>query len=147
MTQLVHSVDLPVGSTEAFDFWKDIESFPEIMDSVVRVTVTDDRRSYWEIRLGGIDWEYDAVATSVVGGEHIEWKSTTGELELVGRASFDDLPAGRSRLTIEIVWEPHSFVERVGSLFGDDSRAVARELENFADHVTRVTESRRADAD
>ncbi|TQL55687.1 SRPBCC family protein [Subtercola boreus] len=147
MSQIVHSIDLPVDVATVFEFWMDIESFPAIMETVTRVTVTGLRHSYWEIRLGGIDWEYDAIVTSVVRGDHIDWKSTTGELELLGRASFEALNAGGCRLTVEIVWTPRSFVERVGALFGDDSRAVTRELDNFREYVTRKTGVRHRVAD
>ncbi|WP_172582866.1 SRPBCC family protein [Subtercola boreus] len=135
MKRIDHRVDLAIGHEEAFHAWTDFAQFPAFMGAVTRVTVTDALHSVWELRVAGLDWEYDALITANDPGRMLEWITTSGEVSLAGRAVFDPLTETSSRLLMRIEWTPRGPLEHLASMFGGDSLIVRRELSAFRAHV------------
>lgn len=45
--------------------------------------------------------------------------------------TFEPLDAGRTRVNVEIVWEPDTLAEKAGSAVGADSLRVGADLDKF----------------
>jgi uncharacterized membrane protein len=99
-------LDKPVR--EVFDFCHDFENFQRIIQSLRRVVDYQDGRSHWEvISPGGEVLAWDAEVTKYVPNAVIAWRSVAGSVvDCKGLIRFGPAPNGRTRLQIEIDYDP-----------------------------------------
>lgn len=85
---------------EAYQFWRNFENLPFIMNRLENVSVTDDRHSRWEaLGPGGRPISWNAEITSERENEYIEWQSVPdSDVRVDGRVEFREAPAGRGTL-------------------------------------------------
>jgi uncharacterized membrane protein len=139
MKRADHSVELPVLVSTAFGLWEQIETFPSFMRHVVRVTRQSDRRSYWELEIGGVEWDFEVQVTARETGRYLHWTTVAGDIVFTGSVEFTALDAATSQVRVLIEWEPTGLLERVGAVLGDDSRVLRDDLEDFRLHVEAQT--------
>lgn len=144
MKRTEHSVELPLPIAEAFAEWERIELFPAFMRHVMRVTPRDDRRSYWELVVGGVEWEFEVVITGRDPGRSLAWSTVSGDIDFAGSVEFDEVDAVTTRARVLIEWRPVGLLEKVGAVFGDDGRVLREELEAFRVHLEAQTRQSRA---
>jgi len=66
---------------EVFEFCRDFENFPGIVDVLLSVEDTQDGRSHWAVRSpGGQALEWDATVTKYVPNTVIAWESVPGSV-------------------------------------------------------------------
>jgi uncharacterized membrane protein len=99
-------VERPIA--EVFEFCRDFENFPEIVDVLLSVEDSQDGRSHWAVRspLGeAIQW--DAVVTKYVPNSVIAWQSVPGsEVEARGMMRFAPLSPDESRVDVTLTYRP-----------------------------------------
>src|SRR5205085_8147262 len=93
---------------EVFEFCRDFENFPKIVDVLLSVEDSQDGRSHWAVRspLGeAIQW--DAVVTKYVPRSVIAWQSVPGsEVEARGSMRFAPLSDSETRVDITLSYRP-----------------------------------------
>ncbi|MRG59682.1 cyclase [Agromyces sp. CFH 90414] len=125
-------VDVPIAV--AYDQWTQFESFPEFMHGVEEVRQEGDTLTHWTVSIGGVRREFDARITDQVPEEHVAWRSLD-EVTHRGRVAFRSEGAERTRVDLELEWEPESLVEKAGAALQIDDLQVRRDLERFKTFV------------
>ncbi len=120
--------DCPVHVT--YNQWTQFEEFPRWMGSVKEVRQLDDTHQHWKVRIAGKEKEFDTVLIDQVPDQHISWRATSG-VPNQGTARFEKLPNDRSRVQLEMDYEPQSFVEKAADAVGIVSAYVESAVEKF----------------
>jgi uncharacterized membrane protein len=100
-------IDVPVA--DVFRFWERAENFPRFMSHVREVRRTGDGASRWTVQgPAGIPVEWDAAVTECVPNQVIAWRTEPGDgaIAHAGRVRFDGLPDGRTRLDVQMAYNP-----------------------------------------
>lgn len=118
----------------AYNQWTQFESFPEFLGGVDEVRQIDDALTHWVVSIGGVKREFDAEIGDQVPDDHVAW-SSIGEVVHRGRVRFTPVNADRTRIDLEIEWEPEGFVEEAGAALQLDDMQVKRDLARFKDFI------------
>ena len=137
MANLVCSVDVARPVDVVYAQWRRLESLPAVLDSVVSVRRIDDERSHWVVRIRGEEREFEARTTEDLPDARLAW-TATGSARHAGVVTFHRLAADRSRLTLQLDWEPEGLFDRIGDRFGVVRRAIEADLRAFARHVDGI---------
>jgi uncharacterized membrane protein len=135
MGQVQKSIDVEVPVSTAYNQWTQFESFPEFMSGVESITQTDDTHLHWVTSIAGIEREFDAEITEQHPDQRVAWASTGGESKHAGVVTFHRLDDNKSRVMVQIDWEPSDLVEKVGSAINIDDRRVQGDLERFKEFI------------
>jgi uncharacterized membrane protein len=106
------------------DQWSQFEEFPKFMEGVQEVKQLDDTHLHWKAQIGGKDKHWNAVVTEQRPDERIAWKSTDG-VRNAGVVTVYRLADQKSKVMLQIDYEPESAVENVGDAVGVVSMRVA----------------------
>ncbi len=142
MASVQQAIDVDVPIRVAYDQWTQFESFPQFMGGVERITQLDDTRTHWVTKIGGVEREFDAEITEQHPEERIAWTSTTGDSKHAGVVTFHRLDDNKTRVMIQIDWEPEGVVEKVGAAVGVDDHQVKADAKRFKEFIeSRGTET------
>ena len=130
MSTIEQSIDVNVPVHTAYNQWTQFEEFPRFMEGVEEVRQLDERRLHWRANIGGRVEEWDAVITEQHPDERIAWKNTTGAAN-AGVVTFHRLADNKTRIMLQMEYDPQGVVENLGALLGMVSRRVANDLERF----------------
>lgn len=122
------TVDVPVKV--AYEQWTQFESFPEFMEGVKEVVQLDEKRLRWCAEIAGKDEEWEAEITDQVPDRHIAWRSVTGAPN-AGSVTFQPAGDDRTKVMLELMYEPRDAAEKVGDALGFLERQVSADLERF----------------
>lgn len=135
-TTVAESIDVDVPIRTAYDQWTQFESFPNFMSGVEEVRQIDDTHTHWRVSLGGTEREFDATITEQRPEERVAWKSTGGT-QHAGVVTFHRIADDRTRVTVQLDWEPEKITERIGAAVGVDDRRVKSDLRRFKAFIER----------
>ena len=130
MPQVQQQVDVDVPVRTAYDQWTQFETFPQFMEGVEEIRQIDDTHTHWRTKIGGVEREFDTVITEQHPDERVAWKSTDGTTH-AGVVTFHRLADSKTRLNVQIDWEPEGLAEKAGAVVGADDRRVKGDLERF----------------
>jgi len=136
-TTLTASTEVDVPVRVAYDQWTQFESFPEFLGGVDRVTQLGSTMTHWVVSIGGVKREFDAEIVDQVPDRHVAWRSVDEEVLHRGSVSFTALGADRTRIDLEIEWEPEGFVEQAGAALQLDDLQVKSDLKRFKEFIER----------
>ena len=125
-------VDVPVKV--AYDQWTQFESFPEFMEGVKEVVQLDEKRLRWCAEVAGKDEEWEAEITDQVPDRHIAWRSVTGAPN-AGSVTFQPAGDGKTKVMLELMYEPRDAAEKVGDALGFLERQVSADLKRFKEFI------------
>lgn len=125
-------VDVPVSV--AYNQWTQFESFPEFMEGVKEVVQLDEKRLRWRADIKGKDQEWEAEITDQVPDRHVAWRSVTGTPN-AGSVRFQPDSEGKTKVALELTYEPRDAAEKVGDALGFLERQVSADLERFKEFV------------
>ena len=125
-------VDVPVSV--AYNQWTQFESFPEFMEGVKEVVQLDEKRLRWTAEIKGKDEEWEAEITDQTPDRHIAWRSVTGTPN-AGSVTFQPVDDGKTKVKLELMYEPRDAAEKVGDALGFLERQVSADLERFKDFI------------
>lgn len=125
-------VDVPVQT--AYNQWTQFEEFPRFMDNVIEVRQLDDEHLHWRATVGGKEKEWDAEIVEQLPDQVIAWRSTSGARN-EGRVSFEKLDGGRTRIVVQMTYEPESLDEKVGDAVGVMQLEARRNLKKFKELI------------
>jgi uncharacterized membrane protein len=127
-------VDVPVSP--AYDQWTQFESFPQFMDGVKEVIQLDEKTLRWRATVGGKEEEWEAEITEQTPDRVIAWRSTTGTPN-AGVVRFEPDGSDRTRVSLEISYEPRDAAEKVGDALGVLERRVDGDLKRFKEFIEK----------
>jgi len=130
MSTVEKFVDVNVPVRVAYDQWTQFKDFPKFMEGVRKVEQLDDKRMHWVVEIVGKTEQYDAEITEQVPDQRIAWRSTNGPSNS-GVVSFHPLDANRTRVLLQMEYEPRGAVENAGDMLGVVSMRVKGDLDRF----------------
>jgi uncharacterized membrane protein len=134
MSTIEQSIDINVPVRTAYNQWTQFEEFPRFMEGVEAVRQLDQQRLHWRAKIGGKVEEWDAVITEQHPDERIAWKNTTGATN-AGVVTFHRLSDTKTRVMLQMEYDPQGVVENLGDMLGVVSRRVANDLERFKEFI------------
>jgi uncharacterized membrane protein len=141
MSSIEKSIEVEVPVRTAYNQWTQFEEFPRFMEGVERVEQLGDRRLHWRANVGGETLEWDAEISEQVPDLRIAWHSTDGAPN-AGVVTFHRLSDDRTKIMLQLDYEPRGFTENLGDFLGVMSRRTEGDLERFKEFVeSRGTET------
>ncbi|HYW53041.1 MAG TPA: SRPBCC family protein [Candidatus Elarobacter sp.] len=137
-----HSASVTVNAPlhQVYQLYTHFNDYPKFMTFVKEVTYLDDQRSHWVVDVAGTH-AWDAVNEDWVPDRHIGWRSVDG-LKNSGRVTFEPVGADRTRLTVEVTYEPPAgLLGAIGEVLGAGGqfeRRLQHDLEHFAAMVEQA---------
>jgi len=130
MPTVKKSIEVDVPVRVAYDQWTQFEEFPRFMEGVEAVEQLDDKRVHWRAKVAGKVEEWDAEITEQVPDKIIAWRSTSGARN-EGIVRFTPLGESKTKIELEMHWEPKDVTERIGDVLGADDMRIQGDLGRF----------------
>jgi uncharacterized membrane protein len=134
MATIEQSVEVEVPVTTAYNQWTQFEEFPRFMEGVKSVRQLDDRHLRWHAEIAGRDKEWDAEITEQHPDERIAWRSTGGAHN-AGVVTFHRLSDTRSRIMLQLEYDPEGITETVGDALGVMTARIKGDLARFKEFI------------
>jgi uncharacterized membrane protein len=128
------SIDVDVPVRVAYNQWTQFEEFPKFMDGVESIRQLDDERLHWVVDIAGVTREFDTTISEQLPDERIAW-TTTGGPSHAGVVTFHKLADDKTRVTLQMDFEPEGFLENVGDKLGFVSGRLAGDMKNFKSFI------------
>ncbi|TXS52324.1 SRPBCC family protein [Streptomyces sp. t39] len=135
MSQVEESVEVAVPVRTAYDQWTQFESFPKFMDGVERIEQRTDSVTHWVAKIGGVTKEFDAKITEQIPDERVAWTTLGGEVEQAGVVTFHRLDDARTKVMLQLDYDPDGIAENVGDKLGFVQRQVTGDLKRFKEFI------------
>jgi uncharacterized membrane protein len=130
MSSIQESIDVEVPVRTAYNQWTQFEDFPQFMEGVEKVKQLDDTTTRWTVEIGGRRREFEARITEQDPDQRVAWASVDGP-QNAGVVTFHRLGEGRTRVMLQMEFEPEGAVEKAGDLLGVVKRRAKGDLERF----------------
>ena len=130
MTTIEQHVDVDVPVRAAYDQWTQFEQFPQFMEGIESVTQIDDTHLRWVAEIAGTRREWDAEITEQHPDHRVAWRSTDGKTN-AGVVTFHRLDDAKTRVTVQMDYDPEGITEKAGSVLGFDDRRVKGDMKRF----------------
>jgi uncharacterized membrane protein len=134
MATLHESIEVEVPVTTAYNQWTQFETFPKFMSGVDSVEQLDETSLRFRTDIAGVKREYNAKISEQLPDRRITWVSTDKPRNS-GTVTFEPLDGQRTRVNVEVYWEPEGLAEKAGSALGVDSRQVSADLKRFKEFI------------
>jgi uncharacterized membrane protein len=121
-------VDQPIRTV--YNQWTQFEEFPKFMEGVEQVKQLDDTTLQWKAEIGGQEREWTAKITEQHPDERVAWRSTEGATN-AGVVTFHKLDPQRTRVMLQLEFDPEGFVEKAGEKLGIVGTRIQGDLERF----------------
>jgi uncharacterized membrane protein len=140
-SKIEQSIEVDVPVRTAYDQWTQFEEFPEFMEGVESVQQIDDTHLLWTAEINGKREEWKAEITEQIPDERVAWKAVDGK-QNAGVVTFHRLGDNRTKVMVQLDFEPEGIMEKLGSAIGSDDRQVKGDLERFKEFIeARGTET------
>ena len=141
MSTIEKSIDVQVPVRTAYNQWTQFEDYPRFMEGIEDVRQIDETHLRFIANVGGKVKEWDAVITEQTPDQRIAWRETSGAPNS-GVVTFHRLTPDKTRLMLQLEYDPEGFVETVGDLVGVVSTRIRGDLERFKEFIeSRATET------
>jgi uncharacterized membrane protein len=130
MATIEKSVEVMVPVRTAYNQWTQFEQFPRFMEGVEQVRQLTDTRVHWVAEIAGQRREWDAEITEQVPDQRIAWRSTEGATN-AGVVTFHRLDDEKSRVMLQLEFEPEGAVEQAGDKLGMIKGKAKSDLKRF----------------
>ncbi|MEV6633384.1 SRPBCC family protein [Actinoplanes sp. NPDC051470] len=130
MSTVTEYIDVDVPVRAAYNQWTQFEEFPQFMSGVTEIRQLDPTTTHWKTDVDGVKREFDAKITEQLPDERVAWTSTEGSRQ-AGVVTFHRLDDVRTRVTVQMDFEPEGVVETAGDKLGFLDRQVKGDLKRF----------------
>jgi uncharacterized membrane protein len=134
MATVDQSVDIDADIRKVYNQWTQFEQFPEFMEEIEEVKQIDDTHLHWVASVSGKRHEWDAVIFEQVPDERIAWHGMTGKRN-DGLVRFEKIADNKTRVHIQIMFEPEGATEKIGDALGIVSARVKGDLDRFKNFI------------
>ncbi|MEI5011056.1 SRPBCC family protein [Streptomyces sp. PmtA] len=139
--QVEESIEVDVPVRTAYNQWTQFETFPEFMDGVERIDQLSDTLTHWTTSVDGVQRQFDAKITEQIPDERVAWTTVEGERQ-AGVVTFHRLADARTKIMLQMEFDPQGVAETVGDRLGFVRRQVTGDLERFKRFIeSRGTET------
>jgi uncharacterized membrane protein len=125
-------VEMPISSV--YNQWTQFEQFPAFMDGVEQIEQLDPTRLRWVANVGGRRKEWTAKIVEQVPDQVIAWQAEEGAGN-AGIVRFQSLGPARTRVEVQLEYEPEDFMESMGDKLGFMSRRLEADLKRFKEFI------------
>ena len=136
MSTIEKSIEVNVPVRTAYNQWTQFEEFPRFMEGVKEVNQLDDTHLHWKAAIAGQQKEWDAEITEQTPDQRIAWTSRGGAIN-GGVVTFHRLSDARSKVMLQLEYDPQGFAENVGDALGVVSLRVQGDLERFKEFIEK----------
>lgn len=130
MSVIEESIEIACPVQVVYNQWTQFEEFPRFMEGVDQVIQLDDERLHWKATIAGQEREWDARIVEQQPDTRIAWRSEDGTAN-AGAVTFHKLSEGRSKVMLQLDFDPDGVVEAAGDALGFVRRRAAGDLERF----------------
>ena len=134
MSTTRESIEVNVPVSTAYNQWTQFEEFPKLMEGVEDVRQADDTRLYLKAEIGGQTREWAAKIEEQEPDKVIAWRSEEG-VKLAGRVTFEPSGADKTKINLEMEFDPEGFVESAGDVLGVVKMRVKGDLKRFKEFI------------
>lgn len=134
MERIKKSIEVQRPLNHVYNQWTQFEEFPRFMEGIKEVRQLDDQRLHWRAEISGKEKEWTARIIEQIPDHRIAWESESGE-HTSGTVDFATLGTHRTKVDLEISYDPKGFIETTGDAVGLVSRRVANDLEHFKEFI------------
>ena len=134
MTTIEQSMDVEVPVSTAYNQWTQFEEFPRFMEGVEEVKQVTDDRLHWVTKIAGVKREFDAEITEQHPDERIAWRALDGP-DQAGVVTFHKLDPGKTRVMLQLDFDPEGVVEQAGDKLGLVKARVKGDLDRFKSFI------------
>ncbi|MDB6026008.1 MAG: cyclase/dehydrase [Verrucomicrobiales bacterium] len=135
------SIEVNAPISTVYNQWTQFEEFPKFMEGIEEVQQLDDKRLHWKAKIAGKTKEWDAEIVEQVPDQRIAWRSIGGTKNS-GRVSFIQADLNRTRITLQLGYEPEGALEKTAEALGLVSGRVEGDLKRFKEFIeSRGTET------
>lgn len=134
MATLHESIEVEVPVTTAYNQWTQFETFPKFMSGLDSVEQLDETSLRFRTHIAGVKREYNAKISEQLPDRRITWVSTDKPRNS-GTVTFEPLNDQRTRVNVEVYWEPEGLAEKAASALGVASRQVSADLKRFKEFI------------
>jgi len=136
MSTIEKSIEVNVPVRTAYNQWTQFEEFPQFMEGVKEVTQLDEKRLHWKAEIAGQEKEWNAEITEQTPDQRIAWTSRSGAPN-GGVVTFHRLSDDKSKVMLQLDYDPQGFVENLGDTLGIVSLRVQGDLERFKEFIEK----------
>ena len=130
MSIIEKSIEVNVPEYTAYAQWMKFEEFPQFMQGVKEVTRLDAKRFHWKAESAGQKKEWDTEITEQAADQRLAWTSRGDDIK-GWVVTFHQLSNARSKIMLQVEYDPQSVAENVGEALGVVSSRVQGDLERF----------------
>lgn len=134
MARYEHSIDVNVPLEIAYNQWTQFEEFPKFMEGVKRVEQNGETHLHWTVEIAGQERQWEAEISEQKPDSRIAWHSTTGAKN-AGMVTFHYIDRDKTRVTLQIDYDPEGFIENVAVALGIVQRRISGDLDRFKDFI------------
>jgi uncharacterized membrane protein len=134
MSTIEESIDVNVPVRTAYNQWTQFEDFPFFMEGVKEVKQITDTRLRWQAEIAGVEREWEAEIDEQRPDERIAWHALEGPRN-AGVVTFHRLDDNKTRIMLQLEFEPDDTVEKAGDALGFVSRRARGDLERFKEFI------------
>ena len=134
MSRIIDSIEVDAPVRVAYDQWTQFESFPQFMEGVERVVQLDDKTLEWTASIAGKTKHWRAEILEQRPDQVVSWRSIEGA-QNDGQVRFEPLGADRTRVTLQLDFEPDGLIEKAGDALGIVERRVKDDLDKYREFV------------
>ncbi|WP_336660711.1 SRPBCC family protein [Leucobacter sp. USHLN153] len=131
MSTVSSDIDINLPIRTVYNQWTQFEDFPAFMGGVQEVRQIDDTTLNWRVTVAGVEREFTAEVTEQVPDERVAWRSTSGPSQ-AGVVTFHRLDENKTRVRLQLEWDPEGLVEHAGAVLQLDDAQVNSDLKEFA---------------
>jgi uncharacterized membrane protein len=128
------SIEVNAPVTTVYNQWTQFEEFPRFMESVREVRQLDDKSLQWTAEINGKEETWTADIGEQEPDQRVTWHSTSGP-QNAGAVWFDRIDANRTRVHLQMDWQPANVTEKLGDVLGFDDRQIKGDLERFKEFI------------
>ena len=136
MSTIEKSIEVNVPEYTAYAQWTKFEEFPQFMEGVKEVTRLDAKRFHWKAEIAGQDTEWDTEITEKTADQRLAWTSRGGGIK-GWVVTFHQLSNARSKVMLQVEYDPQGVAEHVGNALGMVSLRVQGDLERFKEFIEK----------
>jgi uncharacterized membrane protein len=134
MSTIEESIDVLVPVRTAYNQWTQFEEFPHFMEGVSEVEQVDDTHLHCRAEIAGQEREWDAEITEQTPDQRVAWTNTSGAKN-AGVVTFHRLEDNKTRVMLQLEFEPEDLVEKAGDAIGLVRRRTKGDLERFKEFI------------